>query len=162
MKKLHKLITLVRNSFYRQALLRYRVAAVVEHDALLHKIGRKLKTAVVIGANRGQFALAARHHAQEAYFIAFEPLEKAVEVFEKIFQSDPCVELHRSAIGLENGSPGQDEIDRVHFRGLPFRVQSINQTPFPNCYLTNERGQPIWKLFSSGHQSFVVSGLNLP
>lgn len=101
--KLNKLFTILRTPFYRQALLRQRVAAAVEHDPLLKRIGRDLKTVVDIGANRGQFALAARHHAHTAYIIAFEPLEEAAEVFARVFLADPGVELHRCAIGSRQG-----------------------------------------------------------
>jgi len=55
--RISKLIALLRNPFYRRTLFRYRVAAAVEHDALLKRLGKDLRTVVDIGANRGQFAL---------------------------------------------------------------------------------------------------------
>lgn len=45
---------------WRHALLRYRVAAGVEHRNVLRSLG-EIRVVVDIGANRGQFALAGRH-----------------------------------------------------------------------------------------------------
>ncbi len=101
--RIKKLITILRTPYYRQALFRHQVAAAVEHYTLLQKIGGELKTVVDIGANRGQFALAARQHAPNAYIFAFEPLEEAAEVFAKVFKADPRVEFHRCAIGSKQG-----------------------------------------------------------
>ena len=39
MRKFYKLIAILKVPFYRQALLRQRVAAAVEHDALLLETG---------------------------------------------------------------------------------------------------------------------------
>ena len=103
MAKFHKLFTILQTHFYRQSLLKYRVAAAVEHDALLRAIGGELKTVVDIGANRGQFALTARQHAPDARIIAFEPLEEPAEVFRMVFQGDAGVELHLCAIGPLEG-----------------------------------------------------------
>jgi len=125
MNKIQKFLTILRTPFYRQALLWHRVAAAVEHDALLKKIGGELKTVVDIGANRGQFALAARHHAQEAYIIAFEPLDEAAEVFAKVFQADPCVELHRCAIGSKKSE--------LEMHVCPARMIPLHYCPFQIC-----------------------------
>ncbi len=101
--RIKKLITILCDSYYRQALLRYHVAAAVEHDAQLRSIGVELKTVVDIGANRGQFTLAARRHAPRATIYAFEPLAEPAEVFRVAFQHDAAVELHLCAIGAQEG-----------------------------------------------------------
>ena len=134
--RIYKLITILQNPFYRQALLRYRVAAAVEHAALLNKIGRELKTVVDIGANRGQFALATRHHAQEAYIIAFEPLQEAAEVFAKVFQADPGVELHRCAIGSKQGEVVM-HVSRADDSSSLLPISDLQQQLFPG---TQEKG----------------------
>lgn len=131
-----KLITLLRTPYYRQALLRHRVAAAVEHDALLKKIGGELKTVVDIGANRGQFTLTARHHAQEACIIAFEPLEEAADVFAKIFQSDPGVELHRCALGSRKGEVVM-HVSSADDSSSLLPISNLQQQLFPG---TEEKG----------------------
>jgi len=136
MKKYYKLIAILRVPFYRQALLRQRVAAAVEHDALLLTIGRDLKTVVDVGANRGQFALAARHHAQEAYIVAFEPLEEAAEVFAQVFQADPVVELHRCAIGSRQGEV-EMHVSRTDDSSSLLPISNLQQQFFPG---TQESG----------------------
>ena len=99
MKKLHKLLRILGTRDYRRALLRYGVAAGVENTQLLASIGAGLRTIVDIGANRGQFTLAARHPAPKAHIFSFEPLREPAQVFRTMFAHDQQVELHQFAIG---------------------------------------------------------------
>jgi FkbM family methyltransferase len=104
MKKLHKLAIILKTRDYRQAFIRHGVAAGVEHDPLFASFKEGLKTIVDIGANRGQFALAARHHVPGARLLSFEPLQEPAEEFRIVFRNDPQVELHQVAIGPQQGS----------------------------------------------------------
>lgn len=79
-----------------QALLRHRVLAGAEHRYILF---RDLRTVVDIGANRGQFALAARQWASKAQIVSFEPLSDPAAVFRRVFSGDNYVVLHQVAIG---------------------------------------------------------------
>jgi len=67
----------------------------VEHKAALK---RSLSTVVDIGANRGQFALAARV-ISGAKVVSFEPLPGVAALFQKVFSGDTAVKLHVAAIG---------------------------------------------------------------
>ena len=67
----------------------------VEHKVVL---SRKLLTVVDVGANRGQFALAARAMTG-ATVISFEPLPEIAAIYREVFANDPKVRLHVSAIG---------------------------------------------------------------
>ncbi len=136
MKQFEKLLTLIRNPFYRQVLVKYQVAAAAEHDALLRQIGGELKTVVDIGANCGQFALAARRHAPGARIIAFEPLTEAAEIFRVIFQDDPGVELHRCAIGAQAGE-ALLHISRAEDSSSLLPISSLQRQVFPG---TEEKG----------------------
>lgn len=78
------------------ALVRHGVLAGAEHRRVL---GRKFNTVVDIGANRGQFALAARRWTPGARLIAFEPLDGPAAIFRDVFSSDGNVSLHQAAIG---------------------------------------------------------------
>ncbi|GAB4355526.1 MAG: FkbM family methyltransferase [Gammaproteobacteria bacterium] len=82
--------------------LRFGVAAGIEHARVLRSLGR-VSTVVDIGANRGQFALAARRCFPNARIIAFEPLAGPARVFERLFASDSGVALHRTAVGSSSG-----------------------------------------------------------
>ena len=53
---------------------------------------------VDIGANRGQFALAARA-ISGAQVVSFEPLPEVAALFQKVFSDDPAVKLYVAAIG---------------------------------------------------------------
>ena len=84
-----------------RAVLRHGVAATTEHKVFL--TGRHFQTILDVGANRGQFSLAARHYNPEARIIAFEPLAAAAKVFHALFAQDPLVTLHVTAIGPQRG-----------------------------------------------------------
>lgn len=98
MKKSRKLLSILsgRNALWFKAL-GLGVAASVEHSSVLHNID--CRTVVDIGANRGQFALAARHHFPKAKIFSFEPLPEPALLFGRVFSSDSAVVLHNVAIG---------------------------------------------------------------
>lgn len=96
LNRLDKLSQTMLSKRLLQALFRHRVLAGAEHRNVLL---RDLKTVVDIGANRGQFALAARQWAPKARVISFEPLPHAADIFKKVFADDPDVKLHEAAIG---------------------------------------------------------------
>ena len=84
---------------FRTALTVHRVAAAAEHHAAIHSLACRM--VVDIGANRGQFALAARRCFPKAKIVSFEPLPGPTARFRAVFSTDPQVVLHESAIGPE-------------------------------------------------------------
>ena len=96
--RLKKLSIILLSPILRKVFFRYFVMAGVEHRAAL---SHKLLTVVDVGANRGQFALAARA-ISGAKVISFEPLQSIANIFQKIFQNDPLVNLHIAAIGAKS------------------------------------------------------------
>jgi len=78
------------------ALLRHRVLAGTEHRYVL---AQRINTIVDIGANRGQFALAAREYCPTATIFSFEPLQEPAAVYCEVFAGDRGATLHRVAIG---------------------------------------------------------------
>jgi len=99
MYKLIKALKIFSRPVYAANFLRHRVAASVEHEAALQGLG--CKTVVDIGANRGQFALAARASYPHARIVAFEPLPGPARVFRQVFANEPQVSLHEAAVGPE-------------------------------------------------------------
>jgi FkbM family methyltransferase len=93
---LDKLFEAVRSLRLTRALLHHRVLAGAEHRQVLV---RDFATVIDIGANRGQFALAARQWAPSARVISFEPLPGPAKVFRSVFAGDNRVVLHGAAIG---------------------------------------------------------------
>ncbi|MCK9352695.1 MAG: FkbM family methyltransferase [Gallionella sp.] len=93
--RLKKLRVILLNPLLRRAFSQHLVMAGVEHKAALN---RPLATVVDIGANRGQFALAARA-ISGAKVISFEPLPEVARLFKKVFAEDAAVKLHVAAIG---------------------------------------------------------------
>ncbi|WP_422126844.1 FkbM family methyltransferase [Thioalkalivibrio sulfidiphilus] len=104
--KARKLAAIVAMPAWRTALQRHRVAAGVEHARVLRNLGA-VRTVVDIGANRGQFALVARHCFPDARIVSFEPLAGPAAVYRRVFEGDGCVTLVESAVGPQ---PGEAEI----------------------------------------------------
>lgn len=98
--KLIKLFKVLKSSTYRRAALN-GTAAGIEHEAVLRSID--CNTIIDIGANKGQFALAARKCFPEARIFSFEPLTHPAGIFEKVFSKDDNTTLYRYAISNESG-----------------------------------------------------------
>lgn len=88
---------------WRDALLYHRVAAGVEHARVLRNLG-PVGTVVDIGANRGQFALAARHIFPQARIVSFEPLAGPAALWRKVFAGDAQAQLIEAAVGPQAGA----------------------------------------------------------
>lgn len=98
--KLVKLFRISSKRYLINNLIRFHVAASVEHNATLRNLKKyPFNTIVDIGANRGQFALVARNQFPKAKIISFEPLKEPANLFRKVFLNDPDVILHEIAIG---------------------------------------------------------------
>jgi FkbM family methyltransferase len=100
--KLLKLIRLIPIGIYRQALYRGAAAAVEHEPFLMMQNVNGIRYVVDIGANKGQFTLAVRRSIPDAKIVAFEPLAEPASIFWSIFDDDPNVSLHVSAIGPEH------------------------------------------------------------
>jgi len=99
MRRLRKLVSVSRSGRWLWAL-RLGVVAGVEHQLVLRTLG-DIRTVLDVGANRGQFALAARRCFPDARIVSFEPLPGPAGIFGRVFSRDPGVILHRAAIGPE-------------------------------------------------------------
>lgn len=81
--------------------MKWGVAAGVEHERLLAYLG--CRTIVDVGANRGQFTLAAMTACPSARIIAFEPLPSPARVFRRVIDGQRRVTLHEIALGSARG-----------------------------------------------------------
>ncbi len=99
--RVRKLGIIAATPEYRAAL-RYGVAAATEH----HRLPRVPAPATVIdvGANRGQFALVARHRFPSASLLCFEPLPKARERLERALCGPFNVQIFPYALGRTSGT----------------------------------------------------------
>lgn len=93
-------ILLSGNKLWYKALLRFRVAPSTEHLSVLGSL--HVDTFIDIGANRGQFALAAMSLFPESTIFSFEPLPSACRVLDLIFQLEDTVTTYEFAIGNES------------------------------------------------------------
>lgn len=101
MRRSAKLIAILRVAPYRAALLRYGVAATVEHAAALGAL--KPRTVVDVGANRGQFSLFALYAFPAATIVALEPLAAPAARFRRVFAGQQRVTLHHAALAPASG-----------------------------------------------------------
>lgn len=99
-RKLYGIVAVCNPDWLRALCL--GVAAGQEHCKILRLLG-PCSTVVDIGANRGQFSLAARHVWPDARIFAFEPLCGPAEKFKSVFARDASVRLFPIAIGPETG-----------------------------------------------------------
>jgi FkbM family methyltransferase len=99
--RLQKLFQIILDPFLILALFK-GVAAGVEHSSVLGSLC--CEYIVDVGANRGQFALAARKVFPGAIILSFEPLAEPIRIFHKVFDHDPKVRLYPYAIGREKTS----------------------------------------------------------
>jgi FkbM family methyltransferase len=83
----------------RSALLK-GLGATLEHDRILAEPWR---TIIDVGANRGQFILAALHARPDITVHAFEPLPETVASTAAFFRAYPNVTVHPCAIGPMSG-----------------------------------------------------------
>ena len=86
MNKLIKLFKLFKSVNFINGL-RFGVAATTEHIPVLMSLNN-VNTIIDIGANKGQFTLAARYVFSKSRIISFEPLFEPAETFRSLFKSD--------------------------------------------------------------------------
>jgi len=127
---LGKLVRVCGTPAYRAALLRNRVAASVEHDRILADL--HLRTIVDIGANRGQFALCARHLYPDAQIYSFEPLHRPAEVWRRTFLADPRARLYQKAIAAHAGK-AEMHVTQWDVSSSLLPIGSAQQSNFPLC-----------------------------
>ena len=129
MKKCEKLLAIVSagSPIWLKALY-LGAAASVEHTAVLHRLD--CRTVVDIGANRGQFALAARHNCPNANIISFEPLPGPAAVFRRVFANDSAVVLNQTAIGSEEDQCSMHVSARDDSSSL-LPISSLQEEIFP-------------------------------
>ena len=169
--KVTKLLNILGSSFFFSALLR-GAAAGTEHLKMLNDLD--CNHIIDIGANKGQFALAARKTFPEARIDSFEPLSAAADIFEKVFQNDDNTFLHRIAVGKK------EDVATIHVSNkadssslLPigenqvslfpgteeFEQRSIKVAPLNSIIEMNDIQQPaMLKIDVQGYELEVLYG----
>ena len=137
LRKLWKLARLLHESRYRRGL-RYGVAAAIEHSSVLSALD--CATVVDVGANIGQFALAARTCIPRARVIAFEPLAQPARLFRRVFEGDAKVELHQLALGAESATIEMHVAAQVASSSI-LPITSLQSRIFPGTY--EESAEPV-------------------
>lgn len=146
--RIDKLSQVVRSPKLLHALVSHGVLAGAEHRQVL--TGDFLSV-VDVGANKGQFALAARRWAPRARVISFEPLSRPAKIFREVFSRDPYVTLHQVAIGRESGQSAI-HVSRKDDSSSLLPISELQEKLFPGtAERTTElvRVEPLHDLVSS-------------
>lgn len=136
LKKIDKLQRLLRNPHYRRALQKFRVAAAVEHESMLANY--PIKTLIDVGANVGQFSLAAKVSNAFLAIHAFEPLPQPAKSFKALFCDDPQVELHEVALGEHSANTEMNVSNRVDSSSL-LEISDAQLDAFPGTHAVGKQ-----------------------
>lgn len=150
--KLFKISRVLLNPYYRRAL-RFGVAAAIEHSNFLR--ASHYRTVLDAGANKGQFALAARYHFPDVKIVAFEPLQKPAEILKAVFRNDPNFTLLPVALGMNSGE-FEIHISRREDSSSMLPIGQLQQEIFPGTEETGVRRVRVERL------DFAVNFEKLP
>jgi FkbM family methyltransferase len=126
-QKIWKLLKLISVRTFRDALGK-GVAAGTEHTRHLSTL--KFETIVDVGANKGQFALAARWCFPQAMIHSFEPLARPAMKFRRVLAGDDKVKLHEVAVGPFSGS-GAMHVSRHDDSSSLLSITPLQEELFP-------------------------------
>jgi len=127
LQKAVKALRLLQSPLWRRALLR-GVAATIEHDAV--PLRRDYRTILDVGANKGQFALYARHRFPNAEVHCFEPLADPRAALEALFRDDLHVQIHAIAVGAASGE-AQIHVSRRDDSSSLLGISQLQSSRFP-------------------------------
>jgi len=99
--KAAKLATILARPAFRRSLIRWRIAAAVEHTPIVRAI--RAATLIDVGANIGQFSLVQRAECPGSRIYAFEPYPASAARYRDAFAGDSRVSLQECAIGCSSG-----------------------------------------------------------
>lgn len=170
MNKLRKLYGLLCRLDAWPSLLRSRTAMAIEHLPMLRHVTPDV--VIDVGANRGQFALAALGAGVSTVY-AFEPLPSELAVLRRNLANDQRVQLFDSALAAEEGEAQFHLADRADSSSLMrlgvaqnvvFNVREIGSTTVTTRRLdqvlmpTQLHGTVLLKIDVQGAEALVISG----
>lgn len=142
LRRLTKLIRLLGDPIYRRGL-RSGTAAAIEHEAAL--AGLEAATVIDIGANKGQFALAARRRFPAARILSFEPLADARDSFRRVFADDQAAEVFALALGAVDGTAVLHRSRRADSSSL-LPIAALQSETFPGTEEIGTETVPLARL----------------
>jgi FkbM family methyltransferase len=171
MRRLEKLVRILTNRSHLKALYNFGIAAAVEHTPTLQRL--PFDFILDIGANVGQFALAARSAKPLVPIISFEPQPEPAGRFRRLFSGDSATTLFEVEIGnrveivdmhvsARNDSSSLLPITRLQtdiFRGTDsVGVIKVNVAPLSNFVSTVLGCAGLMKIDVQGYELEVLRG----
>lgn len=162
MNKFVKLVNILRRGPFRRALTGHRVAAGV--DNLVFLAGRRYATIFDVGANRGQFCLAARYVMPDARIYSFEPLTPAYDTFQRVMAGDGKATVFKTGLGAEKGAitisvPDRDDCASVACDLPGARADTVSIDTLDNLFADTAFTQPaLLKIDVQGFEMDVLKG----
>lgn len=102
LRRLDKGLRCARRRLWRGALLRHGVAAATEHRAVVARL--RPDVVLDVGANRGQFTLLVKGLLPSAAVVAFEPVDEALAVLNRVVAGLDGVTVVPLACGAARGT----------------------------------------------------------
>jgi FkbM family methyltransferase len=162
MNKLVKLARILQRGPFRRALLGHRVAAGVDNLTFLAL--HHYATIFDVGANRGQFYLAARHVMPDARIYSFEPLAPAYDRFRRVMAKDEKTTIFKLGLGAEKGElpisiPDQDDCSSLALDLPGARKGIVSIDTLDNLFSDVAFAQPaLLKVDVQGFEMDVLKG----
>lgn len=147
-----KLLAIAGHPGYWRGFL-HGVAAGAEHDPVLR--GLNCSTVIDIGANRGQFALAARRSFPNAHIFSFEPLPGPAARFRVVHINDSRVTLHELAIGPERRE-ATINVSRQDDSSSLLPISAGQEAVFPGTYRIGSTAVRVGPLSDFVEQAEIV------
>lgn len=141
-QKALKLAQILAVPAYRRAM-RHGTAASVEH----HRLGFPPDTRCVldVGANRGQFALLARHLFPAARIYCFEPLPQPRSKIKQLFAADSGVIVLPHVLGAERGT-AEFHVSHADDSSSLLRPTEIQTSAHPDSRTVQSTPMPVTTL----------------
>jgi FkbM family methyltransferase len=125
---------------YRQALLAHWVAPSIEHNSVLSRLPFDLL--VDVGANQGQFSLAALRWRPKSRIVAFEPLDRPSKIYRAIFGNNAAVTLHQVALAPQRGEMTINIASHDDSSSL-LPISSLQEENFPGTHRVGGAKIPV-------------------
>ncbi len=127
MNRAVKLARILSAGPYALAFAVQGVPAAAEHESVLRPLA--CNTVIDVGANRGQFALAARRCFPGARLISFEPLPMPFLRLQQVIGDDPLSSAYQVALGDTSGETTIHVAQRDHSSSL-LPITTLQSTLF--------------------------------
>jgi FkbM family methyltransferase len=152
--RIRKLAAVLQSPRLRRAFTRHRVLAAVEHGFVLR---RGFATVFDVGANKGQFALAARAVLPRALIVSFEPLDGPLRTLGAVFEGDSAFRVHQTCLGSEAGE-AEFNVSKHDDSSSLLEISELQTSTFPGTEVQRKERVQVQRLDGFLSTSSAIEG----